>query len=93
MKFTEKDILQTFKNFDLINNDNKMLDITSAEKIELYYFELTNLTNEDDNKTIRQKRDYLCNYLLDDMIKADEITEEQKNEFCLLYGINNYDRN
>lgn len=23
MKFTEKDILQTFKNFDLINNDNK----------------------------------------------------------------------
>jgi len=77
-----KKIIDELKKYNLINKDNKIID--DKKSIDNYYYILTNLK---DNKTTTQKRNYLFNYLLNDMIKNDEITEKQKNDVCKLFGV------
>jgi len=73
-----------FKNlkvcFKYIDSECRRFDLsldTPDDKIEEYYVALTGL-DDDNEKTIREKRNYLYNYVLDEMIKDNEITLEQK---------------
>lgn len=52
------------------------------EQIKDYYYTLTGLTDEEtDVKTVKSKKEYLYNYILNDMIKNFEITQEQAKNF------------
>lgn len=67
------------KAFEYIEEECKKFDLsldTPSHKIEEYYVSLTG--QEDDfEKTIQDKREYLYNYLLEDMEINDEISEEE----------------
>lgn len=68
-KYIEKEC----RKFDLTSN-------TSDEKIEEYYVVLTGL-DEKHGMNIKDKRRYLYDYLINDMIRNEEITLEQGKQY------------
>lgn len=71
--------------FEYIEDECKKFDLsldTPSHKIEEYYVSLTG-QDDDNEKTIQEKRDYLYNYLLEDMEINNEISVRDKN---LYYG-------
>lgn len=52
---------------------------TTNQEIEKYYKILTSL--DDNDLSIKEKRIYLYNYLVNDMIKNNEVTEQEGKKF------------
>ena len=71
-KEVNKYILKQCAKFDLRKK-------TSNKKISEYYKQLTSLDN--DRLSIKDKRIYLYNYIVNDMIKDEEITQQQGEAF------------
>ena len=71
-KEVNKYILKQCAKFDLRKK-------TSNKKISEYYKQLTSLDN--DILSIKDKRIYLYNYIVNDMIKDEEITQQQGEAF------------
>jgi len=85
MKDNKGRLFMTLKeSFAYIEKECKKFDLTlntSDKKIEEYYITLTGLDNEENEMNIDSKRIYLYDYLITDMIRNDEITFEQGNQY------------
>lgn len=71
--------------FDYIDDECMKYDLsiyTPLNKIEEYYSSITGL-DDDNTLTVHEKRDYLYNYVLDNLIKDNKITPLQKEEYLM----------